>query len=126
MKYFLITVFVCIISFFSIILSEVKYASAQSQYLSKSPTSFNINLGTAGTETDYTFPHNTTRMRITPRGGSIKFSWTNGASGTTYTTIPQGISYCQGGVLLSAGSENTTIHLQGTVNGTVAEIELWR
>jgi hypothetical protein len=92
---------------------------------SKAPEIVNKAMPTPNQEYSQALPANTTRVRITARGGPIKYSWVSGTSGANYVTIAQNASYCQGNVALSQSGQTSTIYMQSTAAGAVAEMEIW-
>lgn len=98
------------------------------QVISLKPTTVNVTLTTAGTEYSYSIPIGTTRLRVTARVGDVKYAWTTGQiAGGTFSTIAVDGSYCMGNVKLSQnGAALDVLYMTGSVNSTIAEIEVWK
>ena len=107
----------------------VLVTAIEAQVISIQPFTTRVVLTTAGTEYSYTMPTNSTRVRITARGGNVLYAWGTGqiAAGT-YSTIPASSgAYCMGNIKMSvAGGKVDTLYMTGSVNGTIAEIEVWK
>jgi len=106
---------------------QAQAQTTSSTLLSKSPQVLNVLMATADTETPLIIPKGVNRIRITPRGGDIKYSWKLGGIDLgVFSTIIDGSCYCNKDIALSAGGSNDTLYMEGSVNGVVAEIEVWR
>lgn len=90
---------------------------------SRTPTIYNIILVTAGVEQNQvlvTVDQPTIKKILVKSRTSndLRFSW---ASGGTYVTIPAGQTYWDDELELW----DKTLYLVGTLNGQVAEIQVW-
>ena len=94
--------------------------------MNQRPTIYNLTLTNAGTEYSQALPANTKKVQIKGRGNvgaDIKLAFA--ADGTTsgpYMTIPAGGQHSMDMVYLNG----TTIYLNGTISGEVAEILVWK
>lgn len=88
------------------------------------PTIANVAMAGATTECSYDIPAGTKRFEIKLRAlnALLKLSFTEGASGTTYMTIPYGGSYIENDV--KAGP--ITLYFQSPTASQVAEIKTWK
>jgi hypothetical protein len=85
------------------------------------PTIYNLTLTSANTEYSQSIPEYTSKIMIKCRTSSaIKLSYTSGESGSLYMTIPSGQTYWDDNI-----GTASTIYLQSTSAGVVAEILCW-
>lgn len=85
------------------------------------PSVYNKVLTLAATEYSQALPATCKRFIIRARGADIKLSFTSGASGTTYLTIPNGAAYNEDLILYTSG----TLYMQSATAGAVAEVIAW-
>lgn len=87
------------------------------------PTIANVSMTTANTEYSYAVPAGVSKMLVKLRDATValKLSYVEGASGTTYVTVPAGstktIDELKGGM---------TIYIQTTEASQVLEVETWK
>lgn len=87
------------------------------------PTITNVSMTTGGTEYSYAIPSGANRFEIKLRAlnAALQLSFTEGASSTTYITIPQGASYAENNI-----KGNMTIYFNSPTSSQVAEIKIWK
>ena len=89
----------------------------------KEPTITNLTLTDANTEYSHPTPTGTKKFTVQCRTDDvIKLAYVSGASGTTYTTIPEGASYSEDNLNTAPG---LTLYLQSPSAGVIAEIITW-
>lgn len=89
----------------------------------KTPTVLNVPLTEADTEYFQLLPTGTKKFTIQNREDEdIKFSFTEGTSGTVFLTVPAGSSVSESGINTAPG---TTMYLQSGVAGGTAEVLVW-
>lgn len=89
----------------------------------QNPQILNVALPTADTEVEYVLPANCKQFYIKLRDPSaqMKLSYTSGQSGTTYLTVSRGNWYSEDGI----NATTTTLYIQSSTSGQVAEIVAW-
>ena len=87
------------------------------------PTINNTTMTSANTEYSYKFPTGTKKFRIKLRAlnALLKVSFTSGASGTTFVTVPYGEAM---EVVAKVGG--ATIYFQSAKASQTAEITIWK
>ncbi len=93
-----------------------------SQIVSRS-TIANTAMATANTEYSYAIPANAKRIEFKLRSlnALLKYSFTEGASGTTYITIPYGESE----IIEDAKLGGKTLYVQSDKASQVLETKIW-
>jgi hypothetical protein len=87
------------------------------------PNIQNISISLANTEQSFSFPSTTKKFEIKLRGsGRLQISYTSGASGTNFITLPIGTSYSVNDLNLSG---NLDIYFQSSKASETLEIEYW-
>lgn len=87
------------------------------------PNIQNISIPTANTEQSFSFPSSTKNFEVKLRGsGRLQISYTSGASGTNFITVPIGASYKINDLNLSS---NLSIYFQSSKASETLEIEYW-
>lgn len=88
------------------------------------PTIANTAMTSSNTEYSYDIPAGTKRFEIKLRAlnALLRLAFVEGASGTTYITIPYGSSYAENDV--KAGP--ITLYFQSPTASQVAEIKTWK
>jgi len=87
------------------------------------PTIANETMTSANTEYSYTFPEGTRAFKISLRAlnALLKVAFVEGASGTTFFTVPYGDK-----LEMKAKVGGATIYFQSPTASQVAEIETWK
>ena len=87
----------------------------------RNPTIYNKTLTDADTEYSQDLPDNTVKFEVKARTPvAIKLAFVATESGTTYFTIPAGLSYSEDEV-----DTTKTLYMQSATAGVVAEIKVW-
>lgn len=82
----------------------------------------NATVALADTEQSHTFPANTKKFEIRPRGnGIIKLTFDSGTSGTIYRTIHAGSFYSADNL----ATPSLTIYFQSATAGLIVELTSW-
>jgi hypothetical protein len=89
------------------------------------PVIQNIPIANADEEVVITLPVGTRKLMLKVRNYSstVKFSYSQGDSGTNYMTITRGCSYSEDNILTVTG--NTKIYIQSTKPNVVIECLTW-
>ena len=90
-----------------------------------SPTITNTVMGVAGSETALVIPSGTVEFCLKARPGSttkLQYSYTSGASGTVFSTIPAGNEYREQNLTAAAV---LTLYVQSSKAGTILELVTW-
>ena len=81
-----------------------------------------VTMTSANTEYSWTIPNGVSSFTVRCRGAyAVKFSFTAGASGTTYFTVPSGFSYYE----TTVSSYENTLYMQCATASQVIEIIYW-
>lgn len=88
------------------------------------PTIANVSMTSADTEYSYSLPTRAVKVLVKLRGtsASFKLSYTEGASGTTYLTIPAGGSKS----IDEIKGTGLTLYFQSPSASQVMELEVWQ
>lgn len=83
----------------------------------------NLTLTSANTEYSYALPQGTAAVTVKSRTvADFKMSFTSGASGSTYFTVPAGSAYYE----TEVSSFGNTLYIQSANAGQVVEIVTWK
>lgn len=86
------------------------------------PTISNVSMTSKDTEYSASIPSSARRFEIKLRAlnALLKLSFTSGASGTTYVTIPYGASYVENNI-----KGGMTLYFQSPTASQTAEVKYW-
>jgi hypothetical protein len=89
--------------------------------LPTNPTIYNVSVPTANTEVSQALSNGTKKFSIRCRGNAkIQLSFASGDSGTTYVTIPAGVTYTEDSVSFTG-----SLYFQTSLPSQMIEIVEW-